>query len=291
VTADRPLTQAEQNAINVVVIATGALAALGFVNSFARVAEAVEPTFGRLAWTVPLGIDLGIFVFALLGIVLARLDMALRWLRLVPWALTAATIYLNVADETSLLGRVAHAALPGLWIVAATVAEHAVSRRAGLATGRRMDRIRGSRWLLAPLATATLWRRMVLWEITSYRDGLNRERVRVLARADLQERYGKRWQKHATPRERALYRLGELAPVPCPGQQQEISPDPLLTTALVLVTADPDIGRPQLINQLRAMGHRIGSDRAAGLLRAARTAALNGHGGNRDPHERKELSS
>ena len=34
-----------------------ALGLIGAVNSFARVVRAVEPSFGRLAWTVPLGID------------------------------------------------------------------------------------------------------------------------------------------------------------------------------------------------------------------------------------------
>lgn len=60
-----------------------ALGLFGFVNSFARVAAAHD-SFGRLAFTVPVGVDLGIAVFTALDIVLARLDMRLRWLRLIP---------------------------------------------------------------------------------------------------------------------------------------------------------------------------------------------------------------
>ncbi|HEX4813518.1 MAG TPA: hypothetical protein VFV66_12290, partial [Nonomuraea sp.] len=71
---------------------------------------------------------------------------------------------------------------------------------------------RRSRWLLAPLPTFALWRRMVLWEIRSYPDALGRERDRILAKTDLQDRYGRLWQFKAPRRERALYRLGELAP-------------------------------------------------------------------------------
>jgi hypothetical protein len=210
--AVRALSVREHQAVMVVAGATGVLAVLGFANSFAKVQSAAASSFGWWAWTVPLGIDLGIAVFSALDIVLARLDMRTRWLRLIPWTLTAATVYLNVSTEPTPFGVIAHAALPGLWVVAVEVGAHAIRVRAGLAAGTRMDRIRRSRWLLAPLTTAGLWRRMVLWETRSYPQALRRERVRMLALAELQERYGRRWKRHATPHERALYRLGELTP-------------------------------------------------------------------------------
>jgi hypothetical protein len=54
---------------------------------------------------------------------------------------------------------------------------------------------------------------MVLWEIRSYPDALARERDRILARTRLQDTYGRiAWRWKAPRRERALYRLGELAP-------------------------------------------------------------------------------
>jgi hypothetical protein len=208
----RALSVREHQAVTVVAAATGVLGLLGFANSFAKVQAAAAGSFGWWAWTVPLGIDLGIAVFSALDIVLARLDMRPRWLRLIPWTLTGVTVYLNVSAEPTWFGIIAHAALPGLWVVAVEVGAHAIRVRAGLAAGTRMDRVRPSRWLLAPLSTARLWRRMVLWETRSYPEALCRERVRVLALADLQERYGRRWKRHATPRERALYRLGDLTP-------------------------------------------------------------------------------
>src|SRR6266851_187217 len=140
-------------------------------------------TEGELAATVPLGIDLAIAVFSAMDIVLARLDMRPRWVRLIPWSLTAATIYLNVADQPTWFGRVAHAVFPALWVVAVSLAAHVIRVRAHLASGTAIDRIRVSRWVLAPLPTARLWRRMVLWEIRSYPAALDRERARVLALA------------------------------------------------------------------------------------------------------------
>jgi Protein of unknown function (DUF2637) len=209
----RALTEHEQTAVAVVGAMVAILGLLGFVNSFARVANAAAPTFGRLACTVPIGIDLGIAVFSALDIVLARLDMRVRWLRLIPWTLTAATVYLNVAGETSVFAIVAHAVLPALWVAAVEVGSHVVRARAGLAAGTRMDSIRISRWILAPAPTARLWRRMVLWETRSYPAALTRERDRVLALTDLKDTYGAlAWRWKAPRRTKALYKLGELTP-------------------------------------------------------------------------------
>lgn len=222
--AVRPLGDAEAAAVATVGCAVAALGLVGLVNSFAAVTAALRPAFGPLAWTATLGIDLGIAVFSALGLVLARLDMHLAWLRVVPWTLVAATIYLNVAPQRTWVGRTAHAALPALWVIAVDVAIHAIRVRAGLAAGRRMDAIRRSRWLLAPIPTLLLWRRMVLWEIRSYPDALARERRRLLALTELKDRYGRvrlgrvslrvpwAWRWRAPRLDRALYRLGELTP-------------------------------------------------------------------------------
>lgn len=217
----RVLTRADAAAAitNVVTVAVMLLGLIGLINSFANVTEALRPAFGSLAWTATLGIDLGILVFSALGLVLAMLDLHIPWLRLVPWSLMLATIYLNVAPEDTWIGRIAHAVLPGLWVVAVEVGIHALRARAGLATGKRMDSIRFARWVLAPWRTLLLWRRMVLWEIRSYPDALARERARVLALTDLQQRYGRRWRRDAPKRTVALYRLGELVPadaIPAP---------------------------------------------------------------------------
>lgn len=211
-TQARELSSNEFAAVATVAALVTVLGLLGFVNSFAAVAEAARPSFGSLAWSVPLGVDLGIAIFAALDIVLARLDMRMRWLRLIPWTLTAATVYMNVAGEPSTFGKVAHAVLPCLWVVAVEVAAHVVRVRAGIVAGTRMDRVRSSRWLLSPVRTAALWRRMVLWEIRPYSDALIRERARLLALTDLQDKYGRlAWRWRAPRRVRALYRLGELA--------------------------------------------------------------------------------
>src|SRR5690606_26504629 len=195
-------------------------------------------SFGPLAFLLPLGIDLGIAAFSALDIVMARLDMRVRWLRLVPWALTAATVYLNVSRFLSAEGGpkwfdvIAHGLLPLLWVVAVEVGTHAVRKRAKLARTERMQAIRLSRWLMAPLPTFALWRRMVLWEIRSYPEALMRERERILARTDLQDRYGRLWRLKASRREPALYRLRQLAPQDAPirAEAVRLAPAPATPT-------------------------------------------------------------
>jgi hypothetical protein len=214
-TEPRALAGAERRAVIAVAVAVGLLGLIGFANSFAKVAKAALPTFGALAPTVPLGIDLGVAAFSAIDIVLARLDMRPRWVRLIPWALTAVTVYLNVTGEPSWFARIAHGVFPLLWVAAVELGAHVVRRWTRLTEGTAMDRVRISRWLLAPARTAGLWRRMILWEIRSYPDALSRERARLLALTGLQDAYGSlAWRWKAPRRVRALYRLGELVPAP-----------------------------------------------------------------------------
>jgi hypothetical protein len=229
----RPLTGGERRAVRVTAGLAGVLGLIGFANSFRAVADAARASFGPLAVTVPVGVDLGIAVFSALDIVLARLDLRPRWVRLVPWTLTAATVYLNVTGQRTGFARVGHAVFPALWVIAVEVAAHVVRVRAGLAAGTVMDRIRPSRWLLAPVPTARLMRRMVLWEIRSYPDALRRERDRLLALTELQDAYGRHaWRLRAPRRLRALYRLGELAPASTqPGSCPWPRPAPALPAA------------------------------------------------------------
>jgi hypothetical protein len=197
--------------------ATGALAAagvgaLGLVSSFDAVsAAAARWGFGE-PWMLPVGIDVAIPVFTVANLLLIRLDMPLVWVRFVPWVLTLVTCALNVAAGHGMWAKLAHGTMPLLWVVFSEIGAHVCAVRIGAATGRRMEKIRWSRWLLAPWSTFALWRRMTLWEVTSYADALALERERLLARADLRERYGRGWRRKTPRRERVLLRMGELTP-------------------------------------------------------------------------------
>ncbi|WP_330249185.1 DUF2637 domain-containing protein (plasmid) [Streptomyces sp. NBC_00562] len=224
-----PLTRPEMGLAGVGALAAAGVGALGLISSFDAVSAAALRWGFSAPWMLPVGIDLAIPVFTVANLMLIRMDMALAWVRFVPWALTLVTCGLNVSAGHGTWAKVAHGTMPLLWVVFSEIAAHIYAVRIGAVTGRRMDKIRASRWLLAPLSTFALWRRMTLWEVTSYGDALARERERLLARADLRERHGRLWRSKTPRPERVLLKLGELNPAseavpPAPDPKPEGKP-------------------------------------------------------------------
>ncbi|MER5681071.1 DUF2637 domain-containing protein [Streptomyces sp. NPDC002238] len=207
-----PLTRPELGLAGVGALAAAGVGALGLISSFDAVSAAAARWGFSEAWMVPVGMDVSIPVFSVANLLLIRMDMALAWVRFVPWILTLVTCGLNISAGHGLWAKVAHGTMPLLWVVFSEIGAHIYASRIGAVTGRRMDKIRASRWLLAFPSTFALWRRMTLWEVTSYVDALARERERLLARAELREQHGRRWRSQTPRRERVLLKLGELNP-------------------------------------------------------------------------------
>ena len=189
-----------------------ALALTGMYVSFRTVYTYVLPYFHGTAWAVPSGVDLAILVFSAADLMLMYWDIPMPGLRMVPWAFTAATIALNWQAGGPLPIRIAHAAMPSLWVIFCEYARHVIRHRVGLVAGTRMEKIRKSRWFLAPWSTARMWRRMILWEITNYRAGLDMEADRLTRRALLEIEYGRRWRRKAPATKLLPLKLGALAP-------------------------------------------------------------------------------
>ncbi|MEO3767685.1 DUF2637 domain-containing protein [Streptomyces sp. B5E4] len=211
-----PLTRPETGLAGVAALAAAGVGVLGLASSFEAVSAAAERWGFGTPWMLPVGIDIAIPVFTVANLLLIRMDMALAWVRFVPWILTLITCWLNVAAGHTLSARLAHGTMPLLWVVFSEIGAHIYAVRIGAVTGRRMEKVRFSRWLLAPRSTFGLWRRMTLWEITSYSEALAREKKRQLARAALREQHGRCWRFKAPRRERVLLRMGDLAPAADP---------------------------------------------------------------------------
>jgi hypothetical protein len=209
-TAMVPLKTGMKWVVGGVVFAVLVLAVLGFVVSFDTQTREVEPYFGEYAPLVPLAIDLGIVVFAALNLVLARLNMSIMWLRAVPWVLTAMTLYINLSAHHELVARVAHVALPGMWIVASEVGTHVLRIRAGLEAGTRTESLGLVRWFLDPVSTFRLWRYMRLWGLHTAKAARDSEAQRLEAKAALRFRYKTFWRFRAPVQLRTAYRLRRL---------------------------------------------------------------------------------
>lgn len=181
--------------IGLVTFGAVVIAGIGFAGSYTAVRKlAVTKGFGTFAYWFPIGIDAGIVVLLGLDLLLTWLRIPFPLLRQAAWLLTAATIAFNAAAAwPDPLGVGMHAVIPVLFVVAVEAARHAVGRIADITADKHMEGVRLTRWLLSPLPTFKLWRRMKLWEVRSYDTAVSLEQARLIYRARLQASYGRAW--------------------------------------------------------------------------------------------------
>lgn len=193
------LTRTHRILIGLVVAGAVLIAAIGFAGSYAAVRElALEKGFGNFSLVFPIGIDAGICVLLSLDLLLTWLRIPFPLLRQTAWMLTAATIAFNgAAAWPDPLGVGMHAVIPVLFVVSVEAARHAVGRIADITADKHMEGVRLTRWLLSPVPTFRLWRRMKLWELRSYEQVIKLEQDRLIYQARLQARFGRGWRRKA----------------------------------------------------------------------------------------------
>ncbi|WP_031077231.1 DUF2637 domain-containing protein [Streptomyces sp. NRRL S-118] len=193
------LTRTHRLLIGVVITGAVIIAGIGFAGSYAAVRElAVQKGFGDFSYFFPIGIDAGICVLLALDLLLTWIRIPFPLLRQTAWLLTAATIAFNgAAAWPDPLGVGMHAVIPVLFVVAVEAARHAVGRIADITADKHMEGVRLTRWLLSPVPTFRLWRRMKLWELRSYEQVIKLEQDRLIYQARLQARFGRAWRRKA----------------------------------------------------------------------------------------------
>ncbi|MER5452302.1 DUF2637 domain-containing protein [Streptomyces sp. NPDC002764] len=196
-----PLQLTRMHRVLIGVVVTGAviIAGIGFAGSYAAVRElAIKKGFGNFAYVFPVGIDAGICVLLALDLLLTWIRIPFPLLRQTAWLLTAATIAFNgAAAWPDPLGVGMHGVIPVLFIVAVEAARHAIGRIADITADKHMEGVRLTRWLLSPVPTFLLWRRMKLWELRSYDQVIKLEQERLVYRARLHSRFGRAWRRKA----------------------------------------------------------------------------------------------
>ncbi|MFH9959294.1 DUF2637 domain-containing protein [Streptomyces roseolus] len=193
------LTRTHRILIGLVIGGAVIIAGIGFAGSYAAVRElAVHKGFGTFSYFFPIGIDAGICVLLALDLLLTWLRIPFPLLRQTAWLLTAATIAFNgAAAWPDPLGVGMHAVIPMLFVVAVEAARHAVGRIADITADKHMEGVRLTRWMLSPVPTFRLWRRMKLWELRSYDQVIKLEQERLIYQARLQARFGRSWRRKA----------------------------------------------------------------------------------------------
>ncbi|WP_263972917.1 DUF2637 domain-containing protein [Streptomyces canus] len=175
------------------------IAGIGFAGSYAAVRElAIQKGFGNFSYVFPIGIDAGICVLLALDLLLTWIRIPFPLLRQTAWLLTAATIAFNgAAAWPDPLGVSMHAVIPILFVVSVEAARHAIGRIADITADKHMEGVRLTRWLLSPIPTFLLWRRMKLWELRSYEQAIKLEQDRLVYQARLHSRFGRAWRRKA----------------------------------------------------------------------------------------------
>lgn len=194
------LTKVHKWLLALAIISYLPLAAVSFRSSFKAVqAQALQRGFAAgEAWSVPVGVDVGIVCLSILDLLLTGLRMPFPLLRQVVRGLTVATIWFNAAaghhDPVAVCMR---GILPTLFILYIEAFRFLVRRYTGQVTGAGMEGIPLARWLVDPVRTASMKRRMVLWNESSYERALQIEQQVRHARAALKEKYGDGWKRKA----------------------------------------------------------------------------------------------
>ncbi|MFD8707628.1 DUF2637 domain-containing protein [Kitasatospora sp. NPDC059648] len=193
------LTKAHRGLLGLVAAGACIISGIGFAGSYNAVRElAMEKGFGAFSYAFPIGVDAGIVVLLALDLVLTWLRIPFPMLRQTAWLLTVATIAFNAAASWGdPLGMGMHAVIPVLFVVVVEASRHAVGRIAAITADRHMESVRVMRWLLSPVPTFRLWRRMKLWELRSYDEVIRLEQNRLVYRAQLRFRYGRGWRRSA----------------------------------------------------------------------------------------------
>ncbi|MEU0893142.1 DUF2637 domain-containing protein [Streptomyces massasporeus] len=193
------LTRMHRVLIGVVVAGAVIIAGIGFAGSYAAVRElALKKGFGNFSYVFPIGIDAGICVLLALDLLLTWIRIPFPLLRQTAWLLTTATIAFNgAAAWPDPLGVGMHAVIPILFVVSVEAARHAIGRIADITADKHMEGVRLTRWLLSPVPTFLLWRRMKLWELRSYEQVIKLEQERLVYQARLRSRFGRSWRRKA----------------------------------------------------------------------------------------------
>lgn len=193
------LTRTHRVLIGLVVFGAVIIAGIGFAGSYAAVRElALKKGFGNFSYVFPIGIDAGICVLLALDLLLTWIRIPFPLLRQTAWLLTAATIAFNgAAAWPDPLGVGMHGVIPILFVVSVEAARHAIGRIADITADKHMEGVRLTRWLLSPVPTFLLWRRMKLWELRSYEQVIKLEQERLVYRARLRSRFGRAWRRKA----------------------------------------------------------------------------------------------
>lgn len=190
-----PLATGQKLALGLAVTGMLAVGAYGLVISYWTVRELAVKLHMPLPHIFPVGIEGGMIAVLAIDIVLTWIGRPIGWLRQVARALSVTAIGINAyaGAEYGPAAVVMHALVPAILIVGVEALRHHLL--IVLQVPEEKEPIPRGRWLLAPISSAAMGRRMVLWQQPRYTDALDTHLDRHEAIAELKRAFGWRWKK------------------------------------------------------------------------------------------------
>ena len=211
-TGRAPLTRTQKWLIGVVAASAIIVAGLGFAGSYRAVEHLAEAKgFGWYSYGFPIGVDAGIVSILALDLVLTGLRIPFTPLRPAAWFLTAATISFNASvawGDPIAVGM--HAVTPALFVIVVEAARHAVGRIADITAEKHIESPPIIRWLLSPVPTCRIWRRMRLWNLRSYTEVIEQQKQIKIYRARLRKQHGRKWRSQAPADQLLVFALAQF---------------------------------------------------------------------------------
>lgn len=172
-------------AVAAILVAYGAA---GSYESLSQLAARHLVPFPRFA---PVGIDGALVGFLVIDLALTLWGRPVFWLHQVVRLFCAATVWFNFrAGWPDTIGAGFRVMAPALLVILSEVVRVVILR-----DQRQGERVPWTRWLLAPVATFRLWRRMQLWRIADYQEAVDMELSRLRSVEQLRHRFGETWEK------------------------------------------------------------------------------------------------
>ncbi|HEV3356751.1 MAG TPA: DUF2637 domain-containing protein [Pseudonocardiaceae bacterium] len=192
------LNRGQLAAVTMAVALALVVAGYGLAGSYVTVSALAARRGVPLAGLVPAGIDGGVLAVVTMDLALAWVGMPVAWLRQLVRVLAVGTIAANITGGwPDPVAGALHSAAPAMLLAVIEAGRTVLLRRIGQARGTHREAIPLARWLLAPWRTCRLWRRMILWQVISYRQAIDTELELRRAIALLRMRHGRYWRRRA----------------------------------------------------------------------------------------------
>jgi hypothetical protein len=195
-TKDRPLDPVQMfTVVFLVSVVALVLIAYGAAASYDNLWHLALSRGVPLPRLMPVGLDGGLVGTVALDLVLTWIGYPLWWLRTVARLFALGTVAANaLAGWPNPVGMFLRVAAPALIVIITEALRAVLLKRRREQAGN--GRIPAARWVLAFRSTFSLWRRMKLWGVTDYAEGLATEMQRLQAVESLTVLYrGKDWRE------------------------------------------------------------------------------------------------